>query len=179
MTHIQTVTGKKENHHPDPIDRRIIMATQEGLPLTIKPYDTIAERLGLQAEEVRQRLKHMIASGLIRRVSLVPNHYRLGYRANAMTVWQLPDDRIRILGQRVAALPFVSHCYHRQPNPPDWPYNLFAMVHGRSRNETDALIDVISEVLGDAVQAHTAIYSSRILKKTGLRLHETAKTPDR
>ncbi len=161
-------------YRPDAVDRRIIGATQAGLPLTARPYDTIAERLGLTPEEVRQRLRHMLARGVIRRLGLVPNHYRLGYRANGMSVWDLPDDRIHDLGQRVAMLPFVSHCYHRRRYPPDWPYNLFAMVHGRSRTETDAMVNTIADVLGEAVRGHTVLYSSRILKKTGLRLQTQA-----
>ncbi|MDZ7735136.1 MAG: AsnC family transcriptional regulator [Gammaproteobacteria bacterium] len=167
--HPATVVGDR-GCRPDAVDRRIIAATQAGLPLTARPYDAVAERLGLPAAEVRRRLRYMMACGVIRRIALVPNHYRLGYRANAMSVWDLPDTRIHDLGQRVAALPFVSHCYHRRRQPPIWPYNLFAMVHGHNRDETEAMVDAIADLLGEAVRGRAVLYSSRILKKTGLRL---------
>jgi DNA-binding Lrp family transcriptional regulator len=108
--------------------------------------------------------------GIVRRIGAVPNHYRLGYRANGMSVWDLPDDRVSQLGRQVGALDFVSHCYRRPRRLPAWPYNLFAMVHGRSRAEVEDQVARIAALLGDAVRAHDVLYSTRILKKTGLRL---------
>ncbi len=154
----------------DPTDRRIIVATQGGLPLTPRPYHAIAERLGLQAEEVMQRIQRMLAVGIIRRIGVVPNHYALGYQANGMSVWDVADAHIDALGQRVGQLAFVTHCYRRPRHPPEWPYNLFAMVHGRDRAEVEEKVRRIAEVLGDAACAHEILYSTRILKKTGLRL---------
>lgn len=154
----------------DDTDRALILATQAGLPLVAEPYAAIAEELGLSTAEVMQRLQAMQASGKIRRIGLVPNHYALGYTHNGMSVWDVADERIDILGPRLGALPFVSHCYQRPRHLPDWPYNLFAMVHGRSREETDAQVAEIARLLGDEVRAHTVLYSTRILKKTGLRL---------
>jgi DNA-binding Lrp family transcriptional regulator len=87
-----------------------------------------------------------------------------------MSVWDLPDERISELGQRVGALDFVSHCYRRPRRPPAWPYNLFAMVHGKSRDAVEEQVAAIKALLGDAVRAHDVLYSTRILKKTGLRL---------
>lgn len=155
---------------PDATDRALIVATQSGLPLTPQPYHVLAEQLGISADEVMERLRRMQANGIIRRIGLVPNHYALGYTFNGMTVWDVPDERIHILGPRLGALPFVSHCYRRPRYLPDWPYNLFAMVHGRSRDETDAQVEEIARLLGPDVRGHTVLYSTRILKKTGLRL---------
>lgn len=155
---------------PDATDRALIVATQSGLPLTPQPYHVLAEQLGISADEVMERLRRMQANGIIRRIGLVPNHYALGYTFNGMTVWDVPDERIHILGPRLGALPFVSHCYRRPRYLPDWPYNLFAMVHGRSRDETDAQVEEIARLLGPNDRGHTVLYSTRILKKTGLRL---------
>jgi DNA-binding Lrp family transcriptional regulator len=154
----------------DAIDRAIVRATQAGLPLSARPYHAVAQGLGLDAEEVMARMRRMLAAGIIRRIGAVPNHYRLGYRANGMSVWDLPDEQVTELGLRVGALPFVSHCYRRPRRPPEWPYNLFAMVHGRTQGEVEAQVTEIAALLGDAVRRHDVLYSTRILKKAGLRL---------
>jgi DNA-binding Lrp family transcriptional regulator len=155
---------------PDAADLALIRATQAGLPLVARPYHALAEQLGLTAEEVMTRLARMRAQGLIRRIGAVPNHYALGYAANGMTVWDVDDARVDELGEKVGQLPFVSHCYRRPRRRPQWPYNLFAMVHGRDKAEAEALAARIAEVLGDACRRHDILYSSRILKKTGLRI---------
>ncbi len=156
----------------DAIDRRIVLATQGGLPLTPRPYHALAEQLALPAEEVMARLRGMLARGVIRRIGAVPNHYALGYLANGMSVWDVPDEQVDELGARIGALDFVSHCYRRPRRLPQWRYNLFAMIHGRSRNEVEKKVAEIAAVLGEANRGHEVIYSTRILKKTGLRLTE-------
>lgn len=153
-------------------ERRLIEATQSGLPLVPRPYEAVAAMLGVTSDVVRERLHRMMASGLVRRIGAVPNHYRLGYVANGMTVWDVDDARIDELGPQVGSLPFVSHCYRRPRALPMWSYNLFAMVHGRSREQVERRARDIAHVLGDACRAHEILYSSAILKKTGLRLKE-------
>ncbi|HEX7383831.1 MAG TPA: Lrp/AsnC family transcriptional regulator [Burkholderiaceae bacterium] len=154
----------------DSFDQRLIAATQAGLPLVARPYDAIGARLGVPGEVVRERLQGMLREGLVRRIGAVPNHYRLGFVANGMTVWDVDDDRVDELGEKVGALDCVSHCYRRPRALPDWPYNLFAMVHGRSRAETERCALQIHCLLAEACRGHDILYSSRILKKTGLRL---------
>jgi DNA-binding Lrp family transcriptional regulator len=154
----------------DALDRSLIQLTQEGLPLSKRPYHDLAAILEISAQEVQTRLARMLQSGVIRRIGAVPNHYRLGYTANGMSVWDVPDAQIDELGTRVGALPFVSHCYHRPRSLPSWPYNLFAMVHGRSRTETDEKVEQIAQLLGTSARQHAVLYSARILKKTGLRI---------
>ena len=154
----------------DAIDRQIIRATQRGLPLFAQPYRAIAEQLGLDAAEIMARLRRMLTTGIIRRIGAVPNHYRLGYRANGMSVWDVADERVAELGRSVGALASVSHCYRRPRRLPEWPYNLFAMVHGRTRDEVEGQVAEIAALLGDAARRHDVLYSTRILKKTGLRL---------
>ena len=152
------------------LDERVVRATQAGLPLVPRPYAAVANDLGVGEAQVIALLRKMIADGRIRRIGAVPNHYALGYRANAMTVWDVADEAVDRLGRAVGALPFVTHCYRRPRRLPDWPYNLFAMVHGRSRAETGAKIEEIREVLGRHARASDVLYSTRILKKTGLRI---------
>lgn len=154
----------------DATDRRILAATQEGLPLVPRPYHAIADALGLAPDEVIARLERMLGTGIIRRIGAVPNHYALGLAANGMSVWDVDDARIGELGPRVGALDFVSHCYRRPRHPPVWPYNLFAMVHGRTRAEVDDKVARIAALLGPAARAHEVLVSTRILKKTGLRI---------
>jgi siroheme decarboxylase len=154
----------------DATDRAIIRATEAGLPLCPEPYRAIATQIGVESEAVMRRIQRMLAAGIIRRIGAVPNHYALGYRANGMSVWDVADGRVGVLGRRVGALAFVSHCYRRPRRPPLWPYNLFAMVHGRKRAEVEAQVEEIAGLLGDAVFARDVLYSTRILKKTGLRI---------
>ena len=155
---------------PDGIDRKIIVATQAGLPLVPRPYDALADRLDIGAEEVKARLARMLDTGTIRRIGAVPNHYAIGYTANGMSVWDVADERIDEMGAKVGALAFVTHCYRRPRRLPDWPYNLFAMVHSRSRDEVAARVAEIEILLGDACRGHDVLYSTAILKKTGLRI---------
>ncbi len=154
----------------DDMDRRIIEATQAGLPLTPRPYHAVAETLGVEGEEVIARIQRLLEIGVIRRIGAVPNHYRLGYTANGMTVWDVADDQAAGAGRDIGGLDFVSHCYLRPRRLPQWPYNLFAMVHGRSRDEVEDKVRRMAEVLGGRTCRHEVLYSTRILKKTGLRL---------
>jgi DNA-binding Lrp family transcriptional regulator len=157
----------------DELDRRIIRATQSGLPLVRRPYEAVGAALGISGEQVRERLQAMLDDGLIRRIGAVPNHYRLGFTANGMSVWDVDDGRVDELGERIGQLPFVSHCYRRPRRAPVWNYNLFAMLHGRSREEVEAQAQQVAALLGDACHAHDILYSTAILKKTGLRISES------
>jgi len=188
---------------PDELDRRLIIATQADLPLVPRPYEAVGAVLGVSAEQVRERLAEMLAQGLIRRIGAVPNHYRLGYIANGMTVWDVDDAHIDALGERIGALPGVSHCYRRPRHLPKaspgrsqdaespsggdgaqctptggicWPYNLFAMLHGRTRAEVEHQAEQVRELLGTACRGHDILYSTAILKKTGLRLRQSQES---
>ncbi len=153
----------------DELDRQIIIATQSGLPLVPRPYDLLAEQLGVSSTQLKQRIRRMQEAGIIRRIGALPNHYALGYQANGMSVWDVPDDRIDRLGEKVGALEFVSHCYHRPRRLPDWPYNLFAMVHAQRREQALLYVAQIAALLGSDNRGHEVLFSTRILKKTGLR----------
>ena len=152
------------------LDRRIVLATQAGLPLDVRPYHWLASELGVEADVLMERFRVMLDEGRIRRIGVVPNHYRLGYSANGMSVWDVPDEDIQAIGKQVGELDIVSHCYHRPRHLPEWPYNLFAMVHGHSQEEVLGKVEQIAQLLGDKVRRHDVLFSTRILKKTGLRI---------
>lgn len=152
-----------------PLDLAIVKATQAGLPLVLRPWAAVAAQVGTSEAEVMRRVEGMLSDGRIRRIGAVPNHYALGIRANGMSVWDVDDGAVAELGPQVGELDFVTHCYRRPRRLPDWRYNLFAMVHARTRDEVEAKVAQIAGVLGDACRAHEVLYSVRILKKTGLR----------
>ena len=154
----------------DEIDRQIIAATQTGLPLTPKPYQTIANSLGISDEVVMQKILAMQEQGIIRRIAAVPNHYRLGYKFNGMTVWNIEDKYIDEMGKRIGQLNFVSHCYHRPRHLPEWSYNLFAMIHSKTEEGVKRQQQIIADLLGQYNLGQDVLYSTRILKKTGLRI---------
>ncbi|MCV2865816.1 AsnC family transcriptional regulator [Albidovulum sediminicola] len=154
----------------DATDRRIIAATSGGLPLAPAPFAEVANWLGLSEDEVLARVAAMQAAGVIRRIAVAPNHYALGMVANGMSVWDVDDAQVDLLGPKVGALDFVSHCYRRPRALPGWPYNLFAMLHGSTREEVAAKRETVAALLGPACRGHDILYSTRILKKTGMRL---------
>jgi len=161
------------------IDRTLIIATQEGLPVSERPYQVIAEEVGISEDEVICRLEKMLEHGVIRRIAVIPNHYRIGFKANGMTVWNVKDEDIKRLGRQIGELPYVSHCYQRPRHEPYWSYNLFAMVHGTERAEVEERAEKLKAILGDACISNEILYSSKILKKTGMRLSkkdESAKS---
>lgn len=154
----------------DIVDRAIVAATQAGLPLSSHPYAEVAAQVGVSEEVVIERLGAMLADGRVRRIGAALNHYAFGLTANGMTVWDVDDDAVEELGRKVGALDFVTHCYIRPRALPLWPYNLFAMAHGGSRDEVLGKRDVIAAILQPALRASDILFSTAILKKTGLRL---------
>ena len=154
----------------DEIDRRIVGATQQGLPLVAEPYAEIARAIGISADDALARFRRLLETGAIRRIGAIPNHSALGYRANGMSVWDVEDDQVDEIGRRIGALDFVSHCYRRPRHLPLWRFNLFAMVHDASREAVLAKVETIAALIGAAARAHDVLFSTRILKKTGLRL---------
>jgi DNA-binding Lrp family transcriptional regulator len=154
----------------DTIDRQIVAATQAGLPLTPEPYRVVADIVGVDERELAARLKRLAEDGAIRRIGAIPNHYALGLTANGMSVWDVLDEAVADIGAKVGALEFVTHCYERPRHLPLWPYNLFAMVHGYSRQEVLDKVEEIRTLIGPAQRKHDVLFSRRILKKTGLRI---------
>lgn len=117
----------------DDTDQALIRLIQRGLPLVSRPYAEIAARLGLNEEEVITRITLLQQSGIIKRMGVVVRHRELGYRANAMVVWDVPDEEVAELGRCLSHFEFVTLCYRRPRRLPQWHYNLFCMIHGRNR----------------------------------------------
>jgi len=153
----------------DPIDVSLIRAVQQGLPLVPQPYAEIADELGSSEAEVMARIGRLIDTGAIKRFGVVVRHRELGYRANAMVVWALPEDRVAEVGRRIGRLPFVTLSYRRQPRPPAWPYNLFTMIHGRDRTSVLDQLEQIKERLGLADARCAVLFSARRFKQRGAR----------
>jgi DNA-binding Lrp family transcriptional regulator len=157
----------------DDFDVEVIRALQG--PMEVRPdaYAPAAERLGIPVEQLLAHLAGMVDRKLLRRVAAILFHRRAGFSANGMGVWKVPEDRIAELGPRMAAVRGVSHCY-RRPTYPDWPYSVFTMAHGRSKEECDAVLDGVAAVCGLAGDDRSTLYSSTEFKK--IRLHYF--TPD-
>ncbi|SFS44693.1 siroheme decarboxylase subunit beta [Halostagnicola kamekurae] len=161
-----------------PAERDLILEVQGGLPLTPTPYADVAETIGKETSWVLETIRRFVLEGKIRRVGVVPNHYALGYTENGMTVWNVPDDLVSTVGPEVASLPFVTHCYERPRHEGVWPYNFFAMTHGRSEAESERRIEQVRETMAEHWDVEDddwdTLFSTEILKKTGIRLAERA-----
>ncbi|MFC6939324.1 Lrp/AsnC family transcriptional regulator [Salinirubellus sp. GCM10025818] len=162
-----------------PAERDLLLEVQDGLPITLTPYRDVADGLGVDVEWVIRTLKRFVAEGKIRRIGVVPNHYALGYTENGMTVWNVPDEMVEEVGPAIASLDFVTHCYERPRHEGVWPYNFFAMTHGRSEAESEARIERVREEMSEfwdvGEDDWDTLFSTRILKKTGIRLAERAE----
>lgn len=148
---------------------RLIAAIQDGLPLVPRPYASIGERMGIGEAEVIAGLRRLIHGGVIKRFGVIVRHRELGYRANAMVVWDVPDARVGEAGRTLAALPFVTLCYRRPRRLPLWPYNLFCMIHGRDRGAVEALVDRASAAAGLGGAPRAVLFSRRRFKQRGAR----------
>ncbi|MBM3567369.1 MAG: Lrp/AsnC family transcriptional regulator [Alphaproteobacteria bacterium] len=150
-------------------DRRLLAAIQDGLPLVPTPYAVVAERVGETEVAVRDRLRDLIESGVIRRFGMVLRHHELGYRANAMAVWDVPDARVDAVGERMASLPYVTLCYRRPRVWPAWPYNLFCMIHGRDRETVRGQVAEAAKAAGIEGLRSEVLFSLRRFKQQGAR----------
>ena len=148
-------------------DRGLIKIVQHGLPVVSRPYAEIAERLSTTEQDVIQRLQKLINDGSIKRYGVVVRHRELGYKANGMVVWDVPDDRVSVLGSCIGKLSSVTLSYRRPRRLPDWPYNLFTMVHGRNREEVKQRVEEIVETCGLQGIDHTILFSTRRFKQRG------------
>lgn len=151
----------------DEIDIKLLKLTQDGIPLSHSPFAEVAKELGLSEEEVVSRLKNLQKEGKIRRFGASIGHRLIGITANAMCVWNVPDERVEEVGHIMAEFTEVSHCYQR-PRFPDWPYNLFTMVHSYTEKECEEVAARISEATG--IKDYALLFSEREFKKTGVRL---------
>jgi len=149
----------------DEFDRAVVRALQGDMPVTSEPYALAARQLQLTQEQLLAHLARMQERRLLRRVAAILYHRRAGFSANGMGVWKVPDDRVLELGKRMAAFRGISHCYQR-PTYEDWPYSVFTMAHGRSKEECDAILDSIAADTG--IEERATLYSSTEFKKIRL-----------
>lgn len=162
---------------PDELD--LVLEIQGGLPITETPYADVADAIGQDPSWVVETIKRFDQEGRVRRVGVVPNHYALGYSENGMTVWNVPDDAVDDVGPAIASFDFVTHCYERPRHDDVWPYNFFGMTHGRSEAESQKRIQQVRDRMDEfwdvGEDDWDSLFSSQILKKTGIRMDERAE----
>lgn len=154
-------------------DRELIALIQNGLPLVARPYALVGEQLGIAESEVIERIGQLQSCGLIKRMGVVVRHRALGYRANAMVVWDIPSGDVERIGQLLASEECVTLCYQRPRRLPDWPYNLFCMIHGRERGSVLRRLEKIIDHHGLHDLQHKVLFSGRGFKQRGARYLET------
>ena len=161
-----------------PAERDLVVEIQGGLPVTETPYADVAAALDADVDWVIETVKRFEAEGKVRRVGVIPNHYALGYTENGMTVWDVPEDVLDEVGPAVASLDFVTHCYERPRHAGVWEYNFFAMTHGRTEAESERRIAEVKALMDEYWDVGSAdwdtLFSTRILKKTGIRIADRA-----
>jgi len=151
------------------LERRLVMALQEGLPFFIRPFSVLAQRVGCEEIEVLERIRRWCEEGIIKRFGVVVRHHELGYKANAMLVHDIPDAEVERIGNLLAQHDGVTLCYRRPRVLPDWPYNLFCMIHGQARDEVEAHIAALRADLGLTAWPHEILFSLTRFKQTGAR----------
>jgi len=163
----------------DSIDKQLITAIQDGLPLTARPYASIAQQIHQSEDEVIRRLEKLQENGTIKRLGVVVKHRALGFKANAMVVWNLPDEQVKEIARQLAGFECVTLCYQRPRRLPDWPYNLFTMIHGKDRSSVlKRLGDIIDTLELHDIQ-HEPLFSTKQFKQRGGRyLNSIASIPN-
>ena len=151
------------------LDRQILAGLEGGLGLMDRPYAALASEIGCPEAILRERLQDLLDSGVIKRMGLVVRHHELGYRANAMVVWDIEDEKVGEIAGLLASEPAVTLCYRRPRQLPDWPYNLFCMIHGRARDEVLSILDGIIERHDLTHITHDVLFSKRRFKQRGAR----------
>lgn len=148
-------------------ERALLAALADGLPLYPRPFAALGEALGLDETETLAMLRSLQARGVVRRFGVVVRHHELGYRANAMVVWDVPDAEVEAAGRALSAAPGVTLCYRRPRRPPAWPYNLFCMIHGRDRAAALRALDWAAESAGLRAVPREVLFSGRRFKQRG------------
>lgn len=148
-------------------EQRLIAAIQSGLPLVSRPYAAVGEPIGLTETEVIASLSYLLQIGVIKRLGIVVRHRQLGYRANAMVVWDIPDAQVTAIGQQIGQFAGVSLCYCRARHLPEWPYNLYCMIHGKDRNAVLRDLDKLIATYDLSHISHQVLFSRRCFKQSG------------
>ncbi len=149
--------------------RRLVTAMQDGLPLTPRPYKTIGERIGMSENEIIRLVRDCVDEGVIKRFGVVVRHHELGFSHNAMVVWNVPDERVDATGEWLGKQTGVTLCYRRPRRMPHWPYNLYCMIHGRSRESVRARVEELRSSAELSGIPHAVLFSRRRFKQRGAR----------
>jgi DNA-binding Lrp family transcriptional regulator len=152
------------------------LALQQGLPICEQPYAALAEQLGLDEQELLAAIAELCATGLIKRFGVVVRHRELGYTANAMVVWDVPDDVVDTFGEQLGHIPDVSLSYRRPRRQPDWPFNLFCMIHGKNRHQVLETLKAIIDTTQAGRYPHRVLFSTRRFKQQGADYVGTSQT---
>ncbi|AKA69750.1 Lrp/AsnC family transcriptional regulator [Clostridium scatologenes] len=151
------------------IDKSIIRKLQEDIPLTPRPYKSMAEEIGITEEELLSKVEELQNNGALRRIGGILNHREAGFEANAMVVWMISEDNVQKLGEIMASFKEVTHCYER-PISGKWPYNIFTMVHGQNKKQCETIIKKISDTI--KICDYKILYSTKELKKSSMKYFE-------
>jgi DNA-binding Lrp family transcriptional regulator len=168
MQRMPAIIGQNNPAEPEH-DTRLIAALQHGLQLVPRPYAALAREVGMSEDEVITRLRRMLEDGTLKRLGVVVRHHELGYRANAMLVWDVPDDQATQFAHRILQCDFVTLCYRRVRHLPQWPYNLYCMIHGRDRRTVEEKAELLIQRCGLREFPHAVLFSSRRFKQHGAR----------
>jgi DNA-binding Lrp family transcriptional regulator len=160
---------------PDTTDRKLLAAIEDGLAIVPEPYGEVADSIGLAETEVLTRLKRLAQSGVVTRFGCIVRHRKLGYTANAMAVWDVPDDEVEAAASALVRNARVTLCYRRKRLPPHWPYNLYCMVHARSRTDALAVIDDLNVAGGLSQKKQAVLFSTRCFKQRGAVFSDQAQ----
>jgi DNA-binding Lrp family transcriptional regulator len=164
---IRKAAGPCGDYQPDPRDRRILAAIQDGLPLVEQPYRAVAEQLDLDQAEIIDRLDHLVAAGIVTRFGCVVRHDKLGFNSNAMAVWDVPDGMVDSVAASFTRNPHVTLCYRRPRRLPLWPYSIFCMIHARTRRDAYAVIDELNLLADTGLNQQAVLFSTRCFKQRG------------
>lgn len=162
----------------DVIDRQLIELLQKGLPLVSKPYAAIGQQLGINEDEVLSRLSLLKQQGLMKRLGVIVNHRRLGYRANAMVVFDAPDQLVAQIGEHISSVGFVNLCYQRPRRGEQWPYNLYCMIHGKNKEKVLQQLDYLVELCGLRQFNREILFSRHCFKQRGA-LYKVTTQPEK
>jgi siroheme decarboxylase len=171
---MEKVSTMKEQMIND-CEHNLLAAIQNGFPLTSQPFREIGEELGCSEDSVIATLTDLCNRGVIKRIGVIVRHRELGFKANAMVVWDIPDHAVGEMGKQIGQFDFVTLCYRRRRSPPEWPYNLYCMIHGRERGQVLENIATLENACGLDHSAKQVLFSRRRFKQQGARYFQTEK----
>jgi DNA-binding Lrp family transcriptional regulator len=161
----------------DSFDQRLLSAIQQGLPISPRPYAELGAQIGLSESEVLKRLTALKQAGLIKRLGVIVKHRQLGYCANAMVVWDIPDEQVQSIGQLISRLEFVNLCYRRPRHGSVWPYNLYCMIHGKTKETVLQQLALLEQACNTQGFPKQILFSKRCFKQRGAIYRQPESEP--